>query len=258
MITIAIPTMGRVEMLNSVLFSVFQQEEMDMGEILILDEARFPICEQYQVNQAIDLLSIKGFTVKIIRNRHRSGIATARTHLVSEAKGDWVFMIDDDVVLDHKCLGRMYHYATQTKYPWLVPTCVLVPHLHDDGYRIGKVCREDPYVREWVTKYPWFLNYFDYEEDFTEEMPVSGTQAILVRKNAFLHNASDMPSWFGKLPREDTYMTAKMGNGLFVSSARCYHFEHNVQQERTWDKTMFYRLHEKIMEKPDKFKEFMK
>ena len=254
MISVVIPTIGRVEILNSVLFSVFQQGGVE--EVIILDEADSPVCEHYQVNQALDLLSLKGIRVEILRDRRRKGIGAARWRLVNEARCEHVLMLDDDVVLGKDCLRLLYRALWGEQAYFAIPYCCLVPKLHSDGYFDCEVSRHDKIIENWIEKYPWFLPYFDFREDFIEDIHVSGTQAILVLKSKFLSKCSGIMR-LGDLPREDTYLTSKLNHGVFVSRAKCYHFEHDYQQERKWSSVMFYRLHEKIMENPDMFKEFI-
>lgn len=240
-------------MLNSVLFSLFQQDMI--AEVIILDESDIPVCESYQVNQALDLLSLKGLEVRIQRSRRRKGIGNARVRLAEMSSNDTVLMVDDDVVLGYGCVGKMAAAMEEFDSPWVVPSCLLIPK-KSEGYVDRPISRKDPVVMEWVGKYPWFLPYFDYVEDFKEKLPVAGTQAILLDRNRFNAYAKDIAE-FGRLPREDTYMTRKMGDGLFVSSAKCYHFEHDGQQERSWDRVMFYKIHEGIIRNPDGFRELM-
>lgn len=253
-VSVLIPTIGRVEILNSVLFSVFQQDFVD--EVILLDEADVPVCESYQVNQALDLLSLKGVKVRVQRDRRRRGIGSARIRLAEMSLNEWAVMVDDDVVLGRDCIKFMIKAAEETMVPWVVPVCILVPKLQLDGYVDRVVKRSDPAVVRWVSEYPWFLPYFEYDSHFLEKLAVSGTQAILINRSVFLTSSSGI-SCFGRLPREDTYMTTKMGEGVFTSFVSCYHFEHNTQQNRSWDKEMFYRIHLGIMRNPDGFKDLM-
>lgn len=252
-ITAVIPTVGRPEILNSVIFSIFQQNFVD--EFILLDESDIPTYRQYQVEQAIDLLSRKGVKIKIIRERNKKGIGSARVRLVEESSNDFVLMVDDDVVLGKDCVSFLA-YGMDISNTWSVPSCILVSKVYPDGYIDKVVKREDPIVEQWVNKYPWYLPWFEYDRHFVEKLSVAGTQAILLNKSVFLDKARDIEK-FGNLPREDTYMTVKMGQGVFVSSAKCYHFVCPSQQERMWDNNMYYRIHTKIIENPDRFKDFI-
>ena len=254
--TVAIPTMGRVETLGMTLFSVFQQMGGLVKEVLILDEAKIPVCESYQVNQAIDLLCLNSVEVKVLRSRDRKGIGPARWRLVSEARGALVMMVDDDVALDANCIFELEYCLREGSLPWAVPHCLLIPDMGLDGYRDKVVSRSDKDVVKWVSKYPWFLPYFRYDEVVEERLRIAGTQAILFRRDEFLQTCVGIES-FGKLPREDTYITTSMGEGGFTSKAECYHFEHNAQQERTWGREMFYKLHEIIAEHPEEWRKLL-
>jgi glycosyltransferase involved in cell wall biosynthesis len=248
-----IPTIGREETLPMVLMALAHQVKLP-SEVIILDESKKPVSENYCVNQALDVLSLKGCSIKTLRSRRRKGIGAARLQLAAEASNEFVLMIDDDVVLEPNCAKELLTNFNKEVVSWAVPTCLLVPASFSlDGYTDKVVRIEDPAVQVWTQKYPWFIPYFQYEEPFECLIPCSGTQCILLKKEDFLEACSEMGS-LGNLPREDTYMTSKMGNGLFISRALCHHFEHPSQAERdNWSSSMFYRLHEACMESPDEF-----
>lgn len=252
-ITAVVPTTGRAEMLNSVIFAIDQQENID--EFILLDESDIPVYRQYQVEQAIDLLSRHGIRTKILRDRRRMGIGSARTRLVQEASNEWVLMVDDDVVMHRDC-SILLSKEVERVGTWAVPSCILVSKVYPDGYMDVPVSRDDPFVQMWVRKFPISLMWNEYKETFTERVRISGTQVILLNRGVFLDKTKGMED-FGNIPREDTYMTAKMGMGIFVSAAKCFHFVDPKSQERSWNDAMFYRLHDKILEDPDKFREFI-
>jgi len=252
-VTAAIPTIGREETLPSVLTALaFQTHPID--ELILLDESKKPMLESYVINQALDLLSVQGTDVKILRNRRKKGIGDARLKVAREARNDLVVEIDDDVVLRPNCLEEMVIALNEWDAQWAVPVCFLIPASFVlDGYNDKKVSFDDADVQKWIHKYPWFLPYFRYIEQFTSELLCSGTQAILLRRGNFLKTCSKMKD-MGTLPREDTYMTMKMGKGAFTSVGECLHFEHVSQEGRdNWGTSMFYRIHEVITENPDQF-----
>jgi len=248
-----IPTIGREETIPAVLLSLAFQSQLPY-EVIVLDESRKPLGENFFFNQALDVLSLKGVKVKIIRNRRKEGIGTARWKLCLEATSKHVLMVDDDVVLEVDCARDLLVALNKHQTSWAVPTCILVPNNFVlDGYRDEPVDILDPSVQMWTKKYPWFIPYFDYTEPVECLIPCAGTQSILVDKEDFQVHCEDIQA-FGRLPREDTYMTTKMGQGIFASSARCLHFEHHTQLDRAnWGDSMFYRLHEACMEDPDGF-----
>lgn len=252
-VTAAIPTIGRPEMLNSVLFSIGQQSDID--EFILLDESDISVCEQYQVSQALDLLSRKGIKVKILRERKRKGIGNARVRLAEESSNDWVLMVDDDVVMDWNCCSLLASEAEKSG-TWAVPSCILVSKIYPDGYLDSPVDRDDPFVKMWVRKFPISLMWHEYKTSFTEKVRMSGTQCILFNREKLLEKASGM-RMFGGIPREDAYMTVRMGEGVFVSQAKCYHFVSPRDQERSWNDSMFYRLHDRILSNPEGFREFI-
>lgn len=256
-ITAVVPTMGRVETLPMV-FTALAFQTYPIHQMIVLDEAKSPIAESWAVNQALDVLSLQGVEVILIRNRRRSGIGPARRMLVEKSDCPWVLMVDDDVVLRPTCLAELMKEKKSDR-GWLVPTCFLVPAaLELEGYLDMPVDPEDPRVTLWTSKYPWFVPYFKYTSDVCCELDASGTQCILLDRQVFLRHCQSV-SALGNLPREDTYITKSMPGGWFVSRAECLHYEHASQADRgNWDRTSFYRLHEAILRDPEGFVEFMK
>jgi len=250
-ISVGIPTIGRDETLPSVLNSISFQKDF-VSEVVILDESVKPITENFAVRQAMDLLSILGVDVLYVRDRNKRGIGNARYRLCEIAKSEFILQVDDDVVLDPDCISVLMDNGDD--FVWAVPTCVLVPgHLVTDGYSVDVVDRYDPEVMKWTEKYPWFIPYFRYQQSFSCRIDCAGTQAILVDRKAVLGHAGKMRN-FGRLPREDTYLTTILGPGVFCSDAVCYHFEHPDQADRSnWGSSMFYRIHEVVNKYPEIF-----
>lgn len=249
-ISVAIPTIGRTETLPLVLYSILSQKPK-VSEVVILDEAPVSVMETPSVNQVLDLLSLEGIPLKIIRRRPSGGIAEARMLLAEEAKHKFILMVDDDVVLRPDCLYKLVDAWIANDVNWAVPYCFLVsggPHI--DGYIDGPVSKDDPRVVEWTRKHPWFIPYYNYSEDFVYKMRTAGTQAILWSRQVLLDKGKGVEA-LGDLPREDTYLTTVTGPGMFVSKARCDHFEHKSQDTRgSWDKRMFYKVHEAMIDDP--------
>jgi hypothetical protein len=256
-ITVVIPTVGRVETLSTVLTAISFQKSSLILEIILLDEAKMPVMENYVVNQALDVLSLKNIKVKVIRNRNRRGIGAARQLLVEEAKTNYVLMVDDDVVLTPGCL----EYLSQgiEEFPWAVPTCRLIPAAFtDEGYIDTEIVSpEDPRVLQFTQKYPWYVPYFRYPVDYKVVVPYSGTQAILLKRKSFLSVNSDLAD-LGQLPREDSVMTSRMGEGIFIAAAETLHYEHQSQLGRgNWSSSVHYRLHQAAALDPDAFVKLM-
>jgi GT2 family glycosyltransferase len=256
-ISVAIPTVGRVETLPTVLTSLAFQSCDIIREVILLDESKTPVMENYVVNQALDVLSLKHIDVKIIRNRLPKGIGAARLRLAREAKEELLFTIDDDVVLSPECLEELRCGIEQR--PWAVPTCRLIPAgFASDGYIDNRhVDPEDPDVRVWTEKYPWFIPWFRYQKNIRIELAYAGTQAILMDRKAFLEVNGDLAD-LGRLPREDTVMTQRMGPGVFISAAETLHYEHQSQVGRAnWSTSVHYRLHEAAAKDPELFVKLM-
>lgn len=257
--TAVIPTIGRTETLSTVITSIIMQARM-ADEIIVLDEAKSPVCENFAVNQALDLACLHGIHVKIIRSRRRKGIGAARVALAEEARNPYVLMVDDDVVLYPGCVKKLFDKKCwANKNSWVVPTCILVSAaIEVDGYIDEVVDIDDPKVVQWIEKYEWFVPYFMYSQEILREVAVAGTQAILLKREVFLEKASVI-SELGNLPREDTVMTKLMGPGMFTSKAVCAHFEHPSQVDRgNWNSSMFYRIHDAVQRDPEGFVKFIK
>lgn len=254
MITVGIPTIGRVETLPTVLFSILQQKEVTISEVILLDEADGVTLAHYPVAQMLDLLSLKGVKVKIIRNRNRIGIGSARVWLAEETKTELLLMVDDDVVLRDDLTRKLgMPLINSNKYQWSVGTCLLVNKaLGADMYIDSVIERKDPRIKEFTEKYPWFIPYFRYSEEFVEEIVASGTQAIMFKNARDILAHRDTLEKLGTLPREDTILTRLMGPGLFISGTECYHIE-DLVQKRDWSSSMFYKLHLAAIRCPKEF-----
>jgi GT2 family glycosyltransferase len=259
-VSVVIPTVGRVETLPTVLTALsFQTAASEIGEVILLDEAKTPVMENYVVNQALDVLSLQGAEVKILRDRNLKGIGAARFRLVEEAKYPWVLMVDDDVVLNPSCLGHLIRGAESGDYFWSVPTCRLIPAgFTSDGYIDNEIVDpKDHRVTEFTSKYPWFIPYFRYPEGYCTELLYSGTQAILLQREKFMEVNSDLKE-LGRLPREDSVMTKRMGVGIFMGDAETLHYEHKSQLGRAnWSSSVHYRLHEAAAHDPEAFVKLM-
>lgn len=255
MLSVCIPTVGRVETLPTVLYSLLGQESLK--EVLILDEADISICTNYVVSQVLDLLSLYGVDIRVIRNRRRAGIGAARVLLAEEAKCSRLVMVDDDVALGYGCL-RILNYHLREGAAWVVPSCILVQAgIGMDGYIDRVVSVDDPEVAKWVAKYPWFAPYYRYDRAHVAELQCAGTQCIGIGRTAVLEVKEQLVK-LGKLPREDTVLTSLTGPGIFDSGGLCYHFVHRSQLERSaWGDGMFYRLHEIAKDFPQEFSSMM-
>ncbi len=259
-VTVAIPTIGREEMLPAVLNSIALQT-YPVDELIILDESAKPISENYAIRQALDLFSLQGSRVVLLRERRKKGIGHARYQLAEESRNGLILQVDDDVVLRPECLLKLV--AALCVYnggscSWAVPECLLVPSdLVLDGYLDRVVSPDDPEVVKWTSKYPWFIPYYRYDREMLADIPCAGTQCILLRTNDVLENC-DAITRLGRLPREDTVLTSLLGDGVFTSSAKCIHYEHPSQTDRSnWGTSMFYRLHEAALRDPSGFVKFL-
>ena len=252
-VSIGIPTIGREETLPMVLSAIgFQDYPVD--EVILLDEGKKPITENFAIRQVMDFLSLKGIRVVYLRDRNGRGIGAARLRLAEEARNRAHLQVDDDVVMDPSCLRKMMEVYELYSPSWVVPTCKLIPaDFAPDGYIDRTVDPDEPEVRQWTEKYPWFVPYFVYDRVIDRSLVAAGTQCILFDKQvlyAFCSSARTL----GNLPREDTYITTKSGPGRFISTALCFHYEHASQNGRAnWSDSMFYRLHQAAIEDPDKF-----
>lgn len=257
MISVCIPTIGRPEILNSVLMGIFNNREV-VDEVIILDQGDTPASEAYQVSLAIDLLSLNHIRVNYIRQRLSKGIAENRYFLVKEARNHLVMMVDDDVVLDVGCISRLCKaLENYPKLNWAVPHSLMVRNTVPNYIDAREVNFKNTEIQNILKRRPWFITFFNYVEELELPIDFCEPQASLVRRGNFLDTCRDIIK-LKKLPREDTFMVKSMGKGIFVSKARVFHFAHYQQQSRHWDGITNYALHWGIYKDPKKWLDFLK
>jgi GT2 family glycosyltransferase len=251
----AVPTIGRVETLLMTLHSIASQT-LKPDEFILLDESESPVTRHYPIAQALDLMSVEGIEVRIIRNRHARGIGPARYRLAREAGGGSLFMVDDDIVLRETCLERLNEGLDACEEAsWAAPYCFLINGEGRKGYVDTPISRQNPLVKKMILECEVFIQYFNFDESpFYERINVAGTQAILFRRaNDIILNCKGICR-MGKLPREDTLLTNILRPGVFVSDARCDHYVDPGQEGRPmWETRMFYKIHEAVMKDPEAF-----
>jgi hypothetical protein len=108
-ITIAWTTNGNVKGLLMSLSSVLLGSEMP-SSILIRFDGQFPSFGEFYLEQISELCRIKDVSFAVIVEKE-CGVHQARESLLNNSPSDYVFMVDDDVILEYDAVQKMTEAA---------------------------------------------------------------------------------------------------------------------------------------------------
>src|SRR5688572_3231529 len=109
-ITAAWTTNGNIKGLLMSLSSVLLGTKMPYSVIIRCD-GEFPSFSDFYLEQLSDLCRIKDVPFAFYVER-ACGVHLARESLLDNSPSDWVFMLDDDVILEHDAMEQMSKTAT--------------------------------------------------------------------------------------------------------------------------------------------------
>lgn len=99
-ISIVIPTYNRLDKLKRLLDSIMQSDQKGIElEVIVVDDAG--------PNDTEKELSKKYPNVKVIKHETEKYLAASRNTGIKAAKGDYIFCVDDDNVLDEECIVNL-------------------------------------------------------------------------------------------------------------------------------------------------------
>lgn len=229
-ISVLVPTTGR-----STLSAVLGQlAYFRVGEVIIYDSGEVPSYSRDDVMIVCEALFKSGIEVHYIR-ADAEGIGYARADLIEYAHFDTCLFLDDDVLLPSSDLEQMYQTFIDPQYNnsegFVAPCCVIAA----DFLGVKGLKREPIRLEELnpATTPDHVLPYYRYKGAPWIQLSYCGTQALLFSKKSAEPAKEVLFRWKKGEPREDTYLTSKMGKGWLVTSAVCWHLETD-RQTREW------------------------
>lgn len=106
LVSIVIPTFNRKETLSREIQSIMQSEYgKEKIEIVIVDDAG--------TDQTAEYIARNFPSIRILRNESERGPAASRNLGIKSAKGDFIFILDDDNIVDRECISRLVDAITE-------------------------------------------------------------------------------------------------------------------------------------------------
>lgn len=118
--SIIIPTYNRKELLKEALDSVFNQNFKGPYEIIVVDDGSIDGTWEY-----LEEISKKKGNLVITRHEENKGVGKARNTGVRLAKGNYLFFLDSDDLLDSKALQKAYEII-QSSAPLIILCSVYI------------------------------------------------------------------------------------------------------------------------------------
>jgi GT2 family glycosyltransferase len=117
-VSVVIPTRNRRPLLAMTLRSVLRQQDVDC-EVIVVDEASSDGTPQM-------VASLADCRIRIIRHEQPMGVATARNHGATEARGEWLAFLDDDDLWAPDKLALQLRAAQEARRDWAYSGAVLI------------------------------------------------------------------------------------------------------------------------------------
>lgn len=110
LVSVVIPTYNRKEKLSRLLHSIFKSDfPKDELEIIIVDDA--------STDGTFEEISQVFPQIKMIQNEKELFLAGSRNVGIKNAKGDYIFLIDDDNVVDRNCILELINVFRNSSTP---------------------------------------------------------------------------------------------------------------------------------------------
>lgn len=112
MVSIIIPTWNRCDLVVECLRSLAKQTFRDV-EIIVVDDG--------STDDTAEVLQWDFPQTKIIQRSKNQGFAVAVNAGIRQARGEWIFLLNNDVTLDPRCLEHLLASASQTQADMIAP-----------------------------------------------------------------------------------------------------------------------------------------
>ncbi|NLE05979.1 MAG: glycosyltransferase family 2 protein [Crenarchaeota archaeon] len=164
-------------------------------------------------------------SVKVIRNKENSGFAKGNNIAIREAKGEFVVLVNTDVVIIPGCMKTLYTYMVNNSLAGMVVPQVL----NEDGTIQCTLKKEVTLLRTlfrifWIDSIIPYLQTYSYKK--LEEVEVAGGCFFMIRKTA-LEQTGVLDEKFYFYGEDRDYCKRLRSNNwkiMFIPDARIYHF----------------------------------
>jgi hypothetical protein len=109
-VSVILPTRNRSALMSAALRSVLWQQDVDL-EVIVIDEASTD-------DTPAVLAALADTRVRIVRHEVATGVANARNHGATLARGEWIAFLDDDDLWAPSKLVRQLEAANQSGSGW--------------------------------------------------------------------------------------------------------------------------------------------
>lgn len=100
-VSVVIPTYNRKEKLLRLIRSIFNSDYKNI-EIIVIDDH-----SKYNIEKILISTFGKKRNIKVIRNDHELFVSCCRNIGIEKSKGEYIFLIDDDNIVDKKCISEL-------------------------------------------------------------------------------------------------------------------------------------------------------
>ena len=107
LVSVLIPTHNRKDMIERLIKNV-QNSTYPNIEITVIDD-------KSEDGTVASLQQTFGIQIKIIQNSVNSGVACSRNMGIAQARGEYIFLVDDDNVVDEHCIARLVDFLEKEK-----------------------------------------------------------------------------------------------------------------------------------------------
>lgn len=219
-ISIVVPTYNRLHILKKTLPAVLGQRSV--GEVLVVDDGGNDGTWKW-----LNTVADREPKLRPIRQSPNQGSPTARNRGLREARGSWVLLCDDDVVLEKNYAVTLMEHARLGKFDlisgrrlWLLPD----ESPEDAEARLVRESRL-PVVN---TR----LLLFNDCADTGTDMEVPLVQAVMLGTQKLFDSVQYDPGYRGNAWREETDLqlsVQRLGFRVgFCPHARCYHIHKSL------------------------------
>lgn len=235
-VSILLPTYNRAEILPSCIEGVIAQDFSDW-ELIVLDD-----CSDDNTQSIAEDFSTIDLRIHYHRNCIRKGLPLNRNVGISLSKGEFIFFIEDDLLLDKQCLYHLLHSFDNIKKTEMIGG--IAPRLIDDNPPSGPLSDQ-----------PFILNKFtgeifnNYSITADSVLSVITTHACTLYPKRVVEEVGQYSALFiGNYLREESdfnFRIAKKGyHFYYTSKAFAYHrrYPSGSFRKMPWSSYLYFSI----------------